>query len=164
MFDFLFKPKVKTYPIIKPETFTPPDAPISTADAKKLYKQVMQIIGFVDKGCMADYVRYLAEAMKEEEDYLREELNKERDFIHEEIQFDRDCLRDLKSSLRAANTDDERAAIALEISEHEESISQAQKRINEEKALFDAFRADKRAFLVEYMNREIHGQDWRSKC
>lgn len=157
-------PEKSRYPIITPETFAPLGVPISTTDAKKLYKQVMQIIGFVEKGDMADSVRYLAEAMKQREDELKDEYTDEKNFVLEEIQFDKECIQELKADLKAAKTDDERTAIAIEISELEENIAQAQKRISEGKAAFDAFKTDKRAFLVEYMNCEIHGQDWRSKC
>lgn len=31
----------------------------------------------------------------------------------------------------------------------------------EAKAALDAFKADKRDFLVDYMNKEIHGEHWR---
>lgn len=163
MFDFLFKPKVKTYPIIKPETFTPPDAPISTTDAKRLYREVMVAIGYLDKGDASYYVKHLTEAIKDRESDLRLVLDDQKAYLQDTINENKELVRDLKKDLRAAKTDDERGVITLEISDLQSQILKYQAAIETERAALESFKKDKRSFLVDYVNRELHGSEWSKK-
>lgn len=156
-------PEKSRYPIITPETFAQLGVPISTTDAKRLYREVMVAIGYLDKGDTKRHIEYLAEAMKDRESDLRLVLDDQKAYLQDTINDNKELVRDLKKDFRAAKTDDERGVITLEISDLESQILKYQAAIETEKAALESFKKDKRSFLVDYVNRELHGSEWSKK-
>lgn len=156
-------PEKSRYPIITPETFAPLGVPISTTDAKRLYREVMVAIGYLDKGDTKRHVEYLAEAMKDRESDLRLALDDQKAYLQDTINDNKEQVRDLKKDLRAAKTDDERGVVTLEINDLESQILKYQGAIETERAALESFKKDKRSFLVDYVNRELHGSEWSKK-
>lgn len=156
-------PEKSRYPIITTETFAPLGVPISTTDAKRLYREVMVAIGYLDKGDTKRHVEYLAEAMKDRESDLRLALDDQKAYLQDTINDNKEQVRDLKKDLRAAKTDDERGVVTLEINDLESQILKYQGAIETEKAALESFKKDKRSFLVDYVNRELHGSEWSKK-
>jgi len=172
MFFDLFKRK--EIPILKPEMLTPVDAPISTADAKRLFKAWMLKIGRLDKQEIPDHVKYFADAMKDEEQGLKEFLDDEKRQVDEAIEERKtefqDELNDLKEQLSESTDEDEKKALKLEIEDAKKEIRFVKETVTAEFRYFEKtsnalsdFKKDKRAFLVDYINSQVHGQDWRNK-
>lgn len=143
----------KKYPLLKEEMLTPVDAPISTTDAKRLYKQFMKEIGFLEKDELSDSVSYLAEEIKDTEQYLREECADKK----EEIADAKRQLKEFNERIKTADAT-ERDDIEDEIRELKDDLEYYQTELEEAAEALAKFRTDKRTFLVDYINRETHGQ------
>jgi len=149
MFGF-FK---KKYPLLKEEMLTPVDEPISTTEAKRIFKQFMKDIGYLEKDELSDHAGYLAEEIKDHEQYLREELSDKKEDVAEAKRQ----IKELKSSLKkadAAKTED----IQYEIDDLEDELVYSQKELEEAAEALSKFRKDKRAFLVEYINSQTQSR------
>jgi septal ring factor EnvC (AmiA/AmiB activator) len=167
MFFDLFKKKEP--PILKPEMLQPADAPISTADAKRILKEWMVKIGHLsnkdklDKMELTDHVGYFVEEMKQHEESLKFDIDDEKESVAESIKEEKEEIRDLRKELAKCNDPAEKGNIEAQIADCERSIASYQESLAERvKALAD-FKADRRAFLVEYINTQVHGPEWRKK-
>ncbi|HRF12234.1 MAG TPA: hypothetical protein PLR37_08895 [Candidatus Accumulibacter phosphatis] len=168
MFSKFFKRKEP--PVLKPEMLQPIDTPISTADAKQLFKEWMVRIGhFSDKDPLdrlelSAHAGYMIDEMKEHEGLLREEVRDAKESVADAVKEEKDELRELKKLLAKCNDPSEKSEIEAEIADCEYRIAKFPNdwlapRV---KALAD-FKADKREFLVHYINMQVHGAQWREK-
>ncbi len=167
MFFDMFKKKEP--PVLKPEMLQPVDAAISTAEAKRIFKEWMLKIGHLsnkdklDKMELSDHVGYFVEDMKQQEESLKFEIDDEKESIAESIKEEKEEIRDLKKDLAKCKDPTERESIEAQIADCERAIANYQESLAERvKALAD-FKADRRAFLVEYINTQVHGPEWRKK-
>jgi hypothetical protein len=67
----MFRRPAKTFPVLKPSMLEPIDTAISTAMAKKLYRQIMLKIGYLDQQEVGSHVEFLVDEIKEEEQSLK---------------------------------------------------------------------------------------------
>lgn len=142
--------KKKTYPLITPEMIQPIDEPVSTTDAKSIFKSYMSQIGYLEKGELSEHARYFGEEIKERQDAYKEDIQDCKDTIKEQ----KEKVRDLKKRL-ANCSDDEKENVENEIEDAEEEILYEEKQIEELTTELNEFKKDKRKFLVEYINNQI---------
>lgn len=142
--------------VLKPEMLEPADAPITTANAKKLFKQWMLLIAYLDKQEVGDHVRYFADDMKEEESQLKSALKDAKEQFKDQIADSKSEVAELRKDIKKAKPD--------EIEELEEALAEAEEVARYIKLDIEAaekqlanFQEDKRAFLVQYINQQVHG-------
>lgn len=167
MFFDLFKKK--TPPILKPEMLQPTDVPIATAEAKRIFKEWMVRIGHLankdrlDKMELSEHVGYFVEEMKEHEQMLKDDFADTKAQVAEEIKELKTDLKILKNNLAKCADPAEKQSLEDEIAHSEKAIEMVTREWSSEADALEKFKADKRAFLVDYINTQVHGPDWRSK-
>ena len=149
---------IKKSKILTVDMITRDDQPISTTGAKAIFKQRMLDIGYLGKDELNEHVVCLSNEIKGHEQYLKDEVTNTK----EEIQEAKNELANLKKKLTTCH-DDEKEEIedGIKLLEGELVIAA----VDMEKATNNLaeFKKDKRAFLVDYINTQIHGDDWMSK-
>jgi hypothetical protein len=167
MFFDLFKKKEPL--ILKPEMLQPVDAPISTAEAKKIFTEWMVKIGHLsnkdklDKMELSDHVGYFVEEMKQHEESLKFDIDDEKESVAESIKEEKEEIRDLKKDLAKCQDPAERGNIEAQIAHCERAIANYQESLAKRVKELADFKTDRRAFLVEYINTQVHGPEWRKK-
>lgn len=168
MFFDLFKKKEP--PILKPEMLQPVDAPISTAEAKRIFKEWMLKIGHLsikdklDKMELSDHVGYFVEELKQHEESLKLDIDDEKESVADSVKEEKEEIRDLKKELAKCKEQAERQHIEEEIAHCERAIANYQDSLAARVKELADFKADRRAFLVDYINTQVHGPEWRTKA
>lgn len=156
LLDLIFGQKRPKYPVITNDMMQPVDNKITAADAKRMTKALFLQIGYCEDAqdarleaeSLAESMRYHEENLREEEAMLKDELDREMAEWKADWQELRD---DLKASAPA-----DRAAAAEDLAQHEEDKPAGDDWRRAKQALSD-FRADKREFLIAYLNEQLHG-------
>ena len=127
---------------------------MSTADAKKIFRQFMLQTNFLAKEEIADHTRWFVEELREHEAFLKEELGRVRDDFGPCIEDTNVDIQDLQRDLRKETDPVARAELQAELEDAKRELveqSQFVKKVEEE---YRALKDDKRAFLVDYINRQ----------
>ncbi|WP_066965935.1 hypothetical protein [Microbulbifer sp. Q7] len=151
----LFK---KKYPVLKANQIEPVEEPINTTIAKKIFKDYMASIGFLDKDELSEHAGYFADEVRDHEECLRDDLADEKQELKEAMSE----VKKLKAKLAKIKDEDEREDLQIEIDDQEEAINEHKEQIEKQAAELASFKKDKRMFLVEYINQQVHGSKWRS--
>lgn len=145
--------------VMTPDMIRPLDKPVSTNRATQIYKKYMLEVGYLEKDDIADYVRSLKEDMLEWEEELKYEITSTKEQVAEA----KAEVKRLHKQLRKCKDDDDREYV-------QEELDTAEAECNEETGTHEKFVAelarfkkDKREFLLNYINSEIHGEDWQKK-
>lgn len=155
VFKALAKSKPKTYPILKPDMFQPADLKITTNEAKRLFKKYMKDIGYLDDDELSEHAGYLADAIRSNEEDLRSDMNAAKETIKDSTIR----ISALKKELATCVDEARREEIADEIEDEESAIESDTQDLEESKQALDAFKADKREFLIEYINQQTQSRD-----
>lgn len=165
MFEWLFGGKThekKTYPVLSSEHLQPVDQPINTVLAKQLFKEWMLKIGYLDKQEISLHVGYFAEEMRSYEENLREELREGKKNLAFETKESKEEIKRIKMALANCKDDTKKAELEDELADAEDELRLyamgPEGDIAKAQELLDAFKADKRAFLIEYVNGQVHGE------
>lgn len=146
-----------SYSLLTSDMIVPVDKPISTSRAVQVYKRHMLKVGYLDKSDIADFVRSLKEDIAEREDDLKFEIKNAKELVAEA----KSEVKSLKKQLSKCRDDDDREyareELATATAELEEETSHYEKLTAE----LTLFKKDKREFLLNYINSEIHGDDWQ---
>lgn len=153
----------KEPPILRAGMLEPVDALISTAEAKRIFKEWMLKIGHLDRQEVGDHVGYFADAIKDHEEYLKMESDHEKDITKEEIPEEKEYLKEAKRDLSKCKDDSQRAELQSDVSACEETIERHTAQLADHGKPLNDFKKDKREFLVSYINDQVHGSDWRTK-
>ena len=162
--------KKKSPLILRPEMIKPVGEPLSAAQAKSTYRAWMLMIGRLsdktreDKAVLADAVEAFADAMRLHMDELRECLPDTKIWQKNELKELKAHLLELKKELAQCTDPTQQKALVRAIGVTEKDIQTAPTPGAEDLAEIAQFKADKRAFLVDYINTEVHGPDWRTKA
>ena len=144
------------HPIVHSGHFQPETAMITLTDAKKFYRQYLREFTEQDREEIAEAVRMFAADVAEAiEDMKADAQNAEQD-----AREARERIAELEHKL-AASPGDEDLVDALE--EARDELASALKENSEALAEAKALRLDKRQYLIDYINREFHGPDWRDR-
>lgn len=158
LLDLIFGKSKPKYPRVTNEMLQPVDATLSTTDAKRILKEFYRQIGYCED---ASDARMEAESLADSIRYHEENLRSEFEMIKEE--YDRDLaewkseLQDLKDGLKTAEPA-EREEAKEEIALHNQYKPDESHSLRAKKALAD-FKADKRAYLIAYINEQLHGSE-----
>jgi septal ring factor EnvC (AmiA/AmiB activator) len=131
------------------EMMQPIDEDIKANDAARIFREFMLKTGILDKDEISDHVQMLRDEMKDHTDALRDDLTSSR----EELVEYKATLKNLKAELKHAEGE-EREDIEAEIEDIEGEIENTNSEIETAKAEVAAYQKDKRAFLIEYVNRQ----------
>lgn len=148
----------KRYPILTVSMIAPANQPITTTDAETIFKQHMLDIGYLEKDELNEHVGYLSDVIKGHEQHLKDEIADTK----EEIQEAKTELANLKKKLATCSEDekeDTEDGIELLVGELGIAAEDLEKHTNK----LAEFKKDKREFLVDYINTQVHGDDWMSK-
>lgn len=165
MFEWLFgekTPAKKTYPVLTSGILQPADQPITTVEAKRIFKEWMLKIGYLDKQEVGDHVGYFAEEMRSQEDSLKEDLQIAKETMAEQTQHVKEEIKRIKKELASCKDDEKKAELEDTLSDAEDELefqaTDGKNDIAEAQQRLDGFKADKRAFLIEYVNGQVHGK------
>ena len=164
MFEWLFGGKTQeknTYPVLTSEHLQPVDQPITTVMAKQLFKDWMLKIGYLDKQEVGAHVGYLAEEIRTREDSLKEDLQIAKQTMTEQTQHFKDEIKRIKKELASCKDDEKKAELEDALADAEDELefqtTDGKNDIAEAQQHLDAFKADKREFLINYVNAQVHG-------
>lgn len=115
----------RQYPLLTNEMVQPIGNKITTQEAKRLYREFMVEIGYLERDEVALAIESLTEAIKDETAFLQEEYT--------------NAIEDLKEA-RKHDTAGE--------------VEWAEREVQKTKERLAAFKADKRAWLIDYINME----------
>lgn len=158
--DALFGSKPKTYPVLRADMLQPVDNKITTQEAKRIFKEWMLKIGYLDKQEVGDHVGYFADEMREHEQGLREDVQQAKADLAEEIKLVKEDIKGLKAQLKSCKPE-EKPGLEAELEDSEKELLELTSKpyedlVRAEKALED-FKADMRDMLVKYINQQVHG-------
>lgn len=141
-------------PPIRPEQIEPQDAKLSVVDAKKVFREYMLAIKFLDKQEVAEHVGYFAEELKSQEQFLREEVARAKEDFGPDITELKGEIRKLERDIAKANDPEKKAELEAELIDVRSDLAEQSKFVEEAEREFRDFKEDKRAFLVEYINQQ----------
>lgn len=141
-------------PVLRPEQIEPIDAKLSTTDAKKVFRMFALQTGFLEKFEITEHVGYLADEMRQEAEYLKAELESERSNCFFGINHGKEEIKRLKRELKKCTDPAEKNDIEEDLLLAQEEVAELEGNIAKAEAAYHAFKEDKRAFLVEYINRQ----------
>lgn len=145
--------------LMTPDMMRPVDKPISRNRAVQIYKKYMLGIGYLEKGDISDYVRSLKEDMVEWEEELKYEIKNAK----EQVADAQAKVKRLKKQLKKCKDDDDREYVQEELDTGAAELFEETAAYEKFVAELAQFKKDKRAFLLNYINSELHGEDWREK-
>lgn len=161
MFSFGEK---KAYPMIHIHHIVPVDKPVTTPDAKRVYKQWMVKIGFYptrtsdDRRELADAVAYLGEVIHERESELKgdyEVAKEDQRYFIDELKAE---LRYLRKELSTCKDSSKMYEINSDIAECETELAKRTAKVETAYRRYADFKANKRAYLIDYINAEVRSR------
>ena len=141
--------------------FQPADKKITTAEVKRIYKQYMKETGYLKKDDIAWQADAMVSDIHDHEEYLKANLDQEKDNYQEGIRALKDDLQELKRDLAKCTDAVGRAELEDDIEVTTEDLNRDESQIENASKALAAFKEDKREFLINYINNQIHGSKWR---
>lgn len=158
LLDLIFGKSKPKYPRVTNDMLQPVDAILSTTDAKRILKAFYCQIGYCEDASEARMeAESLADSIKYHEENLRSELEIIKNDYERDLADWKSELQDLKDELKSAEPD-EREGAKEEIDIHEQQKPDDSDFRRAKQALAD-FKADKRSYLITYINDQLHGDD-----
>jgi len=139
--------KPKTIPLMTMDMIQSNGEPITSAQAVKLFKEFSLKSGYLGKDELSEHAEYFSEEMKERGRHLEEDAAGE-------IADLKTKLKDLKARLKGETDKDTREQLDEEIDCAKEELDQEVSYRQASIEALAAFKADKRLFLIEYMNNQ----------
>ena len=144
-------------PILKVTDIEPVDAPISTVDAKKIYRQYMVARARGDREELRFWVETFADEMREEGESMRLEIADDKKTVAD----GKARIKALQAEIKKIDQNDDRLpALQEELDDVIEDTEWYVEHVDELRGDLQRFKKDKRAFLINYINTELHGPDW----
>jgi uncharacterized membrane-anchored protein YjiN (DUF445 family) len=146
-----------SFSLLTSDMVTPLDKPISTMRAVQVYKKYMLNVGYLEKSDISDFVRSLKEDMAEREEDLKFEIKNAKEHVAEA----KAEVKNLKKRLSKCKDDDDREYVREELDTATAELGEEMSSYEKFAAELILFKKDKREFLVNYINSEIHGDGWQ---
>lgn len=147
------------FSLMTSEMITPEGKPVSASRAVQVYKKYMLSVGYLDKDDISDFVRSLKEDMAEREEELKYEIKNSKEQVAEA----KAEVKSLKKQLSKCKDDDDREYVQEELDTATADLVEETATYEQFVADLSLFKKDKRMFLLDYINSEIHGDDWQGK-
>jgi len=148
-----------TFSLMTPEMITPVGKPISVSRAVQVYKKYMLSVGYLEKDDISDFVRSLKEDLGEREEDLKEEVKNAKEQVAEA----KAEVKRSKKQLSKCKDDDDREYAQEELDTATAELAEDTATYEQCVADLALYKKDKRTFLLDYINSEIHGDDWRAQ-
>lgn len=150
-------PGGSTFSVMTQDMITPADKPISINRAVQVYKKYMLQVGYLEKSDLPDFVRSLKEEMVAREEELKYEITNAK----EQVKEAKAEVKSLKKQLSRCKDDDDREYAQEELDTALDELNQ--EIVGYEKLMTELtlFKKDKRMFLLNFINSEIHGDEWQ---
>lgn len=149
-----------SYPLLRTEMIVPPEEPVSTRDAVKIYRQHMLDTGYLEKRDLSDLAARFLDEIKEREQLLKDEVAWAKDTHRDAKKQAKAEGKRIKGLMRGSDRDD-RQEYRRDLECLQVEIEDAARVLEEHLQSFKTFQKDKRDFVIEYVNEEIHGSGWR---
>jgi len=137
---------------MRPEMIEPVDKRLTMTDAKTIYRKYLKEFKvYDDRQDLAQAVRSLSEDIKRTEEEMR-------DVLYEykcQLALVKTTLREIKKNFSSYD-EDEQHEFDREIEDAEQDVQETSDEIETTKRDLADFRKDKRLYLVDYMNSELH--------
>lgn len=146
-----------SFPVMTMEMISSDGKPVDAATAVKLYKQFMLQTGYLDKQELAEHAEYFAQEVKDHGQSLADDVAHEKQARDEAVTGLKAEIAELKKRRAAASSEPERTELADELTDLEAEIAAGAIDLDEAREAAKAFRTDKRQFLIDHINQEIHG-------
>ena len=105
--------------------------------------------------------------MKEQDENFKIYIDEEKEDIEGSINDEKEEIKSFKEELKGCKDPQEKEEILAAIKDCETNIEDYKAdladRITELKRKQAAFKTDKREFLIDYINTQVHGSDWKGK-
>lgn len=150
------------YPLITSEMLTPADKSVGTKNALGIYKKHMLAIGYLEKDEIGDFVDRFREEINEHELYLKEELKAAKEALAEARAEARQESKKLRKLRSKSKDEDEKSDFTQDLGEVEAEVRSAQGELAAASGALTRFKKDKRDFLINYINTEVHGSEWNN--
>lgn len=154
---------VNRYAVLTESTIHPPEKLLSTKDAVKIYKRHMLAIGYLEKAELGDFVRSLQEEIYEHEQQLKEEVVWAKETLAEVKAEVKSEAKRIKKLLATSDEDDESESLRQDLNSGRKEVDVAADDLKGHLEALANFKKDKRSFLVNYINTEVHGNNWKEK-
>ena len=151
------------YPLITEEMITPVDEPIKTRNAIKVYRKHMVAIGYLEKTELSDFVRNFQEEIQEHEQHLKDEVTWAKETQADVKAEAKSEIRRIKKLLSRSKDEDEKKDLAHDLESTENEVASAAVDLERFSDELLQFKKDKRSFLVNYINTEVHGIGWKEQ-
>ncbi len=153
----LFK-KAPPPPPQKPRPLTtdmiqPVGQPLTLTDAKAVFRAYTLQVGVLEKDEVALHVGYMVDEIKSHEESLKEDAQQFKEAMREAA----DEVKEAKRELAKAKSEQEKADSQSDLEEAEFNLQAAKQDFEEAAQALAAFKADKREFLIEYVNQQFQG-------
>ena len=137
--------------------FQPVEQPMSAPQAKRLFRQLLRDSGCFDKLDVQMHLESFSLELREHGRELREELAVQRSEIREKLAAIEEDAENLADAIEDARSADEVSALEEQIALTKLRSITAKRRLTEATDELDAFRLDKRQFLVDQLNQLFYG-------
>ena len=141
----------KSVPIMTMDMIDNNNQPISTAEAVKLFKEFSLKTGHLSKEELAEHGRYFSDEIREHAESLKEDSTGDLANIKEQIKDAKARRKIAKDEEQKLEIDEELESLQLDLASEIDSTKAALAELAE-------FKADKRAFLIGYTNRQTQNQ------
>lgn len=159
--DWIFGSKKPTYPRITNEMFQPLDSAITTAEAKRLYRDLTVKLGYHKGKSEAIWgVELLVQSINDHAEHLKFELEEAKQNL-DSLDVEKELIKELKADLKKCKDASERTEIETEIKAAEAIITRDEAAVIEASEALKQFKKNKRSFLIDYLNHELHGDNLR---
>ena len=144
------KPRPKSFPVMTMDMIDSKGEPITKVQAVKLFKQYMLAVGYLDKDELTEHAGYFADEMTQHEEYLAQDIG-ELDSLNQQ-------LKALRGQRKGETDADTKADLDEEIAQLKEDIVAEENSGKPARDALDAFKKDKRQFLIDYVNQQVQGR------
>jgi hypothetical protein len=131
----------------------PPGQTSEHAEAKRLYVSYMEATGFYSKQALPLHARYFAEDMRDQERSLREHVAD----VKQDLKDAKAAIVECKAEVKSAVDEKERKWAEQSLARAKTTYSEIEVSLANATLELEAFKNDKRPYLIEYVNREVFG-------
>lgn len=143
--------KPKIIPVMTMDMIQSNGGPITTAQAVKLFKEFALKSGYLDKDELTEHAGYFSDELKGHEQQLKEESDGD-------IAALKEALSELKARRKGETDKETRESLDEEIESAKEQLDEEVEYRKQAQQTLAAFKADKRQFLLDYMNQQTQNR------
>lgn len=156
-----FRPKTNTtckYPALTMSMIDSNGSAISSTQAVKFFKDFALSIGYLQKDELDSHASFFSEEIKAQAECLKDDLAYAKECASDDVSDARKVVLALQKRLKKCKTSADIDQTTADLAEAKESLDDALYETNEAQEALNSFNADKRHFLIQYVNSQTQGQ------